>query len=144
MRYGWTWIQGDEDTDPDRDWIEVGPLDDSGVMTDEMCVLVLRGGREGRFKDMIPEREQTAQQIVDALNFYAGNPIEWTRLDEQKALREGWVVSHHTGKGHHEIQRYDEDQAQRFDSDSDAEGHVAWQASNGCELSMKALNFVRQ
>lgn len=72
-QYGWTWIEG-EDDDEGTSWITIQPLSDDGqtLSGDEMAVIICRNyaAVEREHPEWIEHKEDTARQIVAALNYY--------------------------------------------------------------------------
>lgn len=73
MRYGWGWIEG-EDDDAGTDWISIEPLVVEGgeeiLAGDEMAVIICRDADRVRREhpEWIEGKERTATLIVNALN----------------------------------------------------------------------------
>lgn len=67
--YGWVWIDG-EDDDEGKSWIQIGPIEDSNALVEEMAVIICRN-YERTLRDhpeWIRNKERDAQTICDALN----------------------------------------------------------------------------
>jgi hypothetical protein len=73
MKYGWTWIEG-EDDDAGNSWIQIGELEVDGysgyVMGEEMAIVMCRNFERVKYEhpEWIEQKERDAQLIVDALN----------------------------------------------------------------------------
>jgi hypothetical protein len=85
LRYGWTWIEGDDEQEGDS-WIHIGPFEDDGALADEMATILCRNYEQVKREhpEWIAVKERAAQTIVDALNasmiLVIGNPMDGIRF----------------------------------------------------------------
>lgn len=70
MKYGWTWIEG-EDDETGNSWIQIGPLEGE-YQSEELATIMCRNYEKVKVENpqWIEQKEKDAQRIVDALNLY--------------------------------------------------------------------------